>query len=264
MSKVTSEKLADTIDHEDTGDEISDLIDNFNQMISRLNTSFSSQRKFVENAAHELKTPLTIIQTNLDALSSGASLTKKERNEMVTATTEASEFMNSLIDDLLLLSLLNQDIPKERFSLNDLLKKTISQLAPLAADKSVSLEEKIPKKEYPVSGNEILIQRSIMNLIENAIKYSRANSKVRITLKQKVDDAVISVWDRAPKIPETEKRKIFERFYRIDKSRSRRTGGSGLGLSIAREIAEAHGGRITVRTGKKGNIFTLVLPIVKK
>ena len=261
MSKVTSEKLTDTIDHEDTGDEISDLIENFNSMISRLNTSFSSQRKFVENAAHELKTPLTIIQTNLDALSSGASLTEKERNEMVTATTEASSFMSALIDDLLLLSLLNQDIPKEKFSLNSLLEKTAAQLAVIASENSITLKPKIPKREYTTSGNEILIQRSLMNLLENAIKYSPKGSEIRVTLNKKGDTAAISVWDNAPKIPEEEREKIFERFYRIDKSRSRQTGGSGLGLSIAREVAEAHGGSISMRRAKRGNVFVLSLPL---
>jgi signal transduction histidine kinase len=263
ISKVTSERLSEKIEHESTGDEISDLIDNFNEMITRLNTSFSSQRRFVENAAHELKTPLTIIQTNLETLESDASVSKAERNEMITAARNAATFMNSLTEDLLLLSLLDQDIPKERFSLTSTASAVIDQLTPLAEKRSISIKRSIPQKQLMIQGNEILIQRAIMNLLENAIKFSPKKSEIEVSVASKNDDAVISVSDSGPGIPKREQKKIFDRFYRIDKSRSRKTGGPGLGLSITKEIVEAHHGSIHLRSEKKGNTFSIHLPADK-
>lgn len=260
ISKITSDRLSEKIEHDDTGDEISDLIDNFNKMITRLNNSFSSQQRFVENASHELKTPLTIIQTNLETLTSDASLSKTERNEMITAAQNAAHFMNSLTEDLLLLSLLNQEIPKEQFSLTSTVKNTINQLTPLAEKRDISIKRSVPKRPIMVKGNEILIQRAIMNLLENAIKYSPGTSEIMVAISLQNNDALISVSDSGPGIPMKEQKKIFDRFYRIDKSRSRKTGGSGLGLSITKEIVEAHHGSIRLKSGKKGSTFIIYLP----
>jgi len=161
----------------------------------------------------------------------------------------------------LLLSLLNQEIPKEQFSLTSNVINTINQLTSLAEKRDISIKRSIPQRPIMIKGNEILIQRTIMNLLENAIKYSPKKSEIKVAISLNKSDAVISVSDSGPGIPMKEQKKIFDRFYRIDKSRSRKTGGSGLGLSITKEIVEAHHGTIDLISGKKGSTFSIHLPV---
>lgn len=260
MSTITSEQLKTKIEFEDTGDEISELIENFNDMIGRLNASFDSQRQFVENASHELKTPLAVIHTNLEAALSESKLTKEEIRELLEAALSSSKFMQKLLDDLLLLAILNERIEKKKQDLKNIVSNSISQINSLAKEKKIRIEMREPKSPLKIKGNAVLLQRAFMNLIENGIKYSPRNSTVSIKLYSTKQSVKVSITDSGEGIPREHRKLIFERFYRIDKSRSRKTGGTGLGLSISKDVIESHGGNLTLRSGKMGSTFLVSLP----
>jgi signal transduction histidine kinase len=261
IEEITAENLSNRIPYEDTGDEISELIRNFNSMISRLDRTFENQRQFVENASHELKTPLAIIQTNLESALVSKSLTKKEVTGLIKTANSSSKFMDKLIEDLLLLSTLDQDIKKTKINVASILGMSAKNLRPIAKDQSITIKTDIPSKSMKSKGNSVLLQRAFMNVIENAIKYSPKKSTVKISAKKSGGNIVISVSDSGSGIPKKHRKKIFERFYRVDKSRSRKTGGTGLGLAITKEIIELHDGTIIVASdGKKGSRFKIVLP----
>lgn len=259
---ITAKNLNKRIQHEDTGDEISELINNFNNMTLRLHDSFELQKQFVENASHELRTPLAVIQTNLDAALVDGRVSKTELINVINKSRKSTKFMNKLVEDLLLLSMLENHIPKNVVNLNDLLLNSVEQLRILAGEKQLDLKLDIKKnnKVY-TNGNKYLLQRAIMNIIENAIKYSSKKGKVEISLSLKKDEVLIYIKDNGEGIPKKELSKIFERFYRVDKSRSRQTGGSGLGLAITKKIIEMHGGivRVSSKAGK-GSEFVVILP----
>lgn len=259
-SEITAKDLKKQIAHENTGDEISELINNFNSMISRLKESFESQKQFVENASHELKTPLAIIQTNLDSALNDGSISKKEMISFIQTSLRSTKFMDDLIEDLLLLSLIDKHVKMEKVNIVKVLKNSTKQLQTLSRKKDISLtlEIKDNVKDLEIRANKVLLQRAIMNVIENAIKYSPKDKKIWVTLKQNNSYLFVRVKDQGIGIQKKEIKKIFERFYRVDKSRSRKTGGSGLGLAITKKIINLHNGKITVKSTKKqGTSFNI-------
>ncbi|MFH0818591.1 MAG: HAMP domain-containing sensor histidine kinase [Patescibacteria group bacterium] len=241
--EINSYNLDKKIEHDDTGDEISEMINHINEMIKRLNNSFSLQKQFVENASHELKTPLSIIKINLD-------LSQLEvKNDNIQTALKSTVFMNKLIEDLLLLSLADKDIKFEEVKLSQLMQETVSQLAMIAKTKNIGMDLKIADgNESIIKGNKPLLQRAIMNLIENAINYSQAGGEIIVKLENKDNKQTISIIDNGIGIPPDKLDKVFDRFYRIDKSRSRKSGGTGLGLAITKRIIEFHQGKITLNS----------------
>ncbi len=260
--QISAKNLNLTIRHHDVGDEISELINNFNSMILRLSESFALQRGFIENASHELKTPLAIIQTNLEAaLMEEDSL--EEIRENLQSSLESTEFMNVLIEDLLILSLLQRDIEFDNTNIQELVEQSIKNLQILTKEKGINIKFKndLDSTVY-IQASETLLQRAIMNILENAIKYSHKNGKVEVTLKASEYAIQISMKDWGIGIPKEKQRNIFDRFYRVDKSRSRQTGGTGLGLSISKKIIQMHKGWIKVNSIEEvGSEFIIEIPL---
>lgn len=243
---------------EDIEDEIKLLIQNYNRMVERLDSSVQLQKQFIEDASHELKTPLTVVRANLDLLSSKMEeLDREELNEAI----KSIQFMNKIIEDLALLSMLEGSIEFEKIDLIDDLEIVEEFLQKIAEKKKIEIKVKTNTKELYYSANQALFRRAVMNLVENAIKYSPKGSKVILELEKLENKVVIKIIDQGNGISEVEKEKIFERFYREDRSRSRDSGGSGLGLSIAQKIVSLHGGELKLESKEsEGSTFFIVLP----
>jgi len=262
--KISAKNLSKQIEHEDTGDEISELIDNFNKMTARLDISFTAQKEFVENASHELKTPLAIVKTNLESALTDPKFSQHKASSLIKTSLKSTDFMNKLIEDLLLLALLENQIHKTPASISDVAQKSVEYLEPLAGKQRIKLDLKVSPsaQKVEIQANSELLQRAFMNVIENAIKYSPKGEKVHIKVKTRGSNIYIEIQDHGIGIPGKEENKIFERFYRIDKSRSRKTGGAGLGLAITKKIINLHNGTIRLKTGKKsGTTFIISLPL---
>jgi signal transduction histidine kinase len=260
IKNINVKSLKGKLRYADNEDEISELIKNFNDMIARLNISFEAQKEFIENASHELKTPLAIIQTNLDSILLDDKISKSDILSLVETSKKSIKFMNKLTEDLLLLALLENHIKKKKIDLKEIVKESQRNLNKIAIDKEIRLDLTITGKDFVTQGNSELLQRAIMNLIENAIKYSPEKSTVKIEMGTKNDRIIVSIIDQGDGIGKEDHKRIFERFYRVDKSRSRQTGGAGLGLAIAKKIVELHKGKLILESKKrKGSTFTISL-----
>ena len=263
VKKKSMKNFKEKIEYEDTGDEISVLIKNFNRMSSRLGRSFDSQKEFVENASHELKTPLAVIQANIDSGIEDDTVTKEELQSVLNESKKSISFMSRLTEDLLLLSVLDAGVEKENVLLIDVLSRAVKQLEPLIKEKGVDVQIGSEKKDSKIRvvGNAVLLERSFMNVIENALKYSECK-KVGVILKKEEGNVVVRIKDDGRGISKKDQEKIFERFYRVDKSRSRRYGGSGLGLAIVKRVLENHEGDISVTSKKnEGSEFVIRIPV---
>lgn len=231
-------------------------------MVENLYSSPSARKQFIENISHELRAPLSIIRLNLEILESKRGL-KKDREFYVSNIKNSIELMNELLDDLLLLSSVDQDIRRTKIDFDKLVTDCVNDLAVLADKKNLEIEY-IRFDNIYIKGSRSLVKRSIMNIVENAIRYSPRNLKIEISLEKKNSNAILSISDHGPGIPKNEQKRIFERFYRVDKSRSKRIGGMGLGLAIVKEIVEKHGGKVSVKSSPKGSTFILSYPLLKK
>ncbi|MDD3475147.1 MAG: ATP-binding protein [Candidatus Dojkabacteria bacterium] len=258
IKSKSTENLGEEIEFTDNGDEISELIKSFNIMSRRLGKSFDSQKEFVENASHELKTPLAIIQASLDTALEDGTFSKEELREVLESSKENVKFMNQLTEDLLLFSVLEQKITMEDVNLKDVVNHSIKDLEIKAKEKGIEIKKTFDKSKLTINANPILLQRAVMNILENAIKYSEG-SEINIEVKKIDKDIELLIQDNGKGIPKKHLDKIFERFYRVDKSRSRETGGSGLGLAITKGIIEKSNGEISVESIKnKGTSFKLI------
>ncbi|MCD4756473.1 HAMP domain-containing histidine kinase, partial [bacterium] len=257
IKKKEAKNLHDEIKFVDNGDEISQLIKSFNRMSGRLGSSFDAQKEFVENASHELKTPLAIIQANLDTAIEDESVSKVELVKLLKDSKSSIKCMDVLTEDLLLLSILDHTVEKEDLDLKSLLSDVVSQLEVFAKKENIGIKTKFGKGGFNIEGNEVLLQRAFMNVIENGVKHSGGNL-IEIELKKAKKKMIVSIKDNGKGISKKHQEKIFERFYRVDRSRSRNTGGSGLGLAISKEIIKKHEGSIKIISdGKKGSEFVI-------
>jgi signal transduction histidine kinase len=250
IKRKETKNLHDEIKYKDNGDEISKLIKSFNRMSRRLGKSFDAQKEFVENASHELKTPLAVIQANLDTALEDDTVSKDELIGLLNDSKKSIKFMNKLTEDLLLLSILDHSVEKEDVKLDLLMVNVVDTLEKIAKEKGLNLVVKVGKGKYGFMGNEVLLQRAFSNIIENSIKYS-GGSEISVDIKKEIKNIVIRIKDDGKGIPKEYQEKIFNRFYRVDKSRSRTAGGNGLGLSITKEIVNKHNGNITVVSQEK-------------
>lgn len=248
MRKKSAKNLGEKISFTDNGDEISELIQSFNDMSEQLSRSFEAQKEFVENASHELKTPLAIIQANVDSILADSKIPKDELFGMLDDSKKSIIFMNKLTEDLLLLSLVDVDFDKENLNLRDVLNSAVVDARKLVDNKEFNIDFN-DGHDIEVMGNEVLLKRAFQNLIENSIKYSQGKN-LNIDLKKEKENILISFKDDGVGVPKEKQERIFDRFYRVDKSRSRKTGGSGLGLAITKEIIEKHNGDIKYVDGK--------------
>lgn len=261
MQKRKTKDLAKEIEFEDNEDEISSVIKSFNQMSKRLSHAFNAQREFVENASHEIKTPLAIIQANLDTALEDNSLTDTELKQLLTDSKKSIKFMNQLTEDLLLLSLIDANLERKKLDISSMLNSISSEVAVVAKEKRFKIVLNCGKGVV-ISGNRTLIHRAFQNIIENAITHS-GGDMISIDCKKENGFAIVSISDNGKGIGASFSKRIFERFYRLDKSRSRKTGGSGLGLAIAKETIVKHGGNLKLENGVSGRgaQFIISLPI---
>ena len=244
-------------------DEVQELADAFDQMLERLERSFKQQSRFVADAAHELRTPLASLRTNLEVVLSDPHATLVDYRETTSALEQALERLETLVEDLLLLARGERDIRVEPVYLEVLISDVIQELRTLAQSHQVSLRYNIID-EVMLQADAPLLARAVSNLIENGIRYNHPGGSVTVTVHREANDVAVSVEDTGVGIPPEEKSHIFERFYRVDRSRARNQGGAGLGLSITAHIAQLHGGHIEVEsTPGIGSTFTIWLPCSK-
>ncbi|WP_368248892.1 sensor histidine kinase, partial [Intestinimonas butyriciproducens] len=258
VEQVQLNNLADMRIDEDTISEFRQLSRSFNQMLERLNNAFAAQRQFTGNAAHELRTPLALMQAQLELFSAEHPDVLPETAEFLSLLREQTERLTQMTKTLLEMSNLQQVARNEQLQLAPMVEEIFTDLAPLAEKRSVTLEA---EGDAALTGSDALIYRLLFNLTENAVKYNRPGGSVRVELAQGQEKCIIRVSDTGCGIPEEYQRSIFHPFFRVDKSRSRECGGVGLGLSLVWEIANLHGGSVWVeKSSEKGTTIAVGLP----
>ena len=258
VEQVQLNNLADIRIDEDAISEFRQLSRSFNQMLERLNNAFSAQRQFTGNAAHELRTPLALMQAQLELFSAEHPDVRPETAEFLTLLREQTERLIQMTRTLLEMSNLRQVARNDRIQLAPMIEEIFTDLAPLAEKSGISLER---NGDGAMIGSDALIYRLLFNLTENAIKYNRPNGSVRVSVSQEDKQLLFRVSDTGCGIPKEFQRSIFHPFFRVDKSRSREYGGVGLGLSLVWEIADLHGGSVWVeKSSEKGTTIAVGLP----
>lgn len=264
-AELLSEKdLSKRLDPNQIDSELAGLADVLNRLFSRLDASFSRQRQFTADASHELRTPLTVIRS-VSELSLSQPRSSQEYQEAIEVSLKASERMTNLVDGLLALARLDSssaDFHLQQINLNDLVSESISLLGPMASEKQISLVSELHAVQ--ILGNAESLLRMIDNLITNAIIYNKPGGEVVVTLDCENNKASLKIKDNGVGITEEHLPFVFERFYRVDKARSRISGGSGLGLAICKGVVEKHNGAITVQSVVDvGTTFQIQLPVWK-
>ena len=259
IEKVQAQNLADSRIEENQVKELNQLSVSYNRMLERLSDAFEIQRQFTANAAHELRTPLALMQVQLDLYhSNGHPDNDADTVQMIKMVTEQNDRLNKMVKTLLDMSELQTVGRDDEIILDALVDEVLEDLEPLAEGKNIRLIGKC--KDITMVGSDILIYRLVYNLVENAIKYNHSGGQVTVTADRKEKHVYLSVEDTGTGIPEELKERVFEPFFRVDKSRSRELGGVGLGLALVREIVRVRDGSITVKSNPSGGtIFEVVL-----
>ena len=258
VEKVQPNNLTDMKITEDVLPEFRQFSKSFNQMLDRLDEGFSAQRQFTGNAAHELRTPLSLMQVQLELFSAEHPDVLPETAEFLRLLREQTERMTQMTKTLLEMSELRTVPCTDRIEIGPLAEEIFADLAPLAEKKGIILES---DGDGAMIGSDTLIYRLLYNLTENAIRYNRPNGKVRITVTDEDGRLVIRVADTGCGIPEQYRESIFQPFFRVDKSRSRENGGVGLGLSLVWEISALHGGEVRVeKSSEEGTTIAVKFP----
>ena len=259
VEQVQLNNLADMRIDEDVLPEFKQLSRSFNQMLERLNNAFAAQRQFTGNAAHELRTPLALMQAQLELFSAEHPDVRPETAEFLTLLREQTERLTQMTKTLLEMSNLQQVTRNERIQLAPMIEEIFTDLAPLSDKRGVTLTA---EGDGIMTGSDALIYRLIFNLTENAVKYNRPGGSVQVTVSKEPQKLLIRVSDTGRGIPEEYQRSIFQPFFRIDNSRSREYGGAGLGLSLVWEIADLHGGSVWVEeSSENGTVIAVELPV---
>ncbi|GMU14851.1 hypothetical protein WAL17_32810 [Waltera acetigignens] len=259
IEKVQAQNLADSRIEENQVKELNQLSVSYNRMLERLSAAFEIQRQFTANAAHELRTPLALMQVQLDLYHSNSHPDNDaDTVQMIKMVTEQNDRLNKMVKTLLDMSELQTVGRDDEIILDALVDEVLEDLEPLAEGKNIRLIGKC--KDITMVGSDILIYRLVYNLVENAIKYNHSGGQVTVSADRKENHVYLSVEDTGAGIPEELKERVFEPFFRVDKSRSRELGGVGLGLALVREIVRVHDGSITVKSNPSGGtIFEVVL-----
>ena len=259
VEQVQLNNLADMRIDEDSISEFRQLSRSFNQMLERLNNAFAAQRQFTGNAAHELRTPLALMQAQLELFSAEHPDVRPETAEFLTLLREQTERLTQMTKTLLEMSNLQQVARNEQLQLAPMVEEIFTDLASLAEKRSITLEA---EGDAALTGSDALIYRLIFNLTENAVKYNRPGGSVRVSVTQELEKLLLRVSDTGCGIPEEYQRSIFQPFFRVDKSRSREYGGVGLGLSLVWEIVKLHGGTVCVENSSEaGTTVAVSLPL---
>ena len=261
IEEVQIQNLADSRIEESKIKELNQLSVSYNKMLERLQDAFEVQRQFTANAAHELRTPLSLMQVQLDLYHSTQHPgSDADTLQMIKMVTEQNDRLGKMVKTLLDMSELQTVGRDEQIIMDDLVDEVLEDLEPLAQEKNIKLIGKC--KDITMVGSDILIYRLVYNLVENAIKYNHAGGQVTVTADRKEKQVHLSVADTGNGIPEELRDRVFEPFFRVDKSRSRALGGVGLGLALVREIVRVHDGGITVRSNPSGGtIFDVMFTL---
>ena len=258
VEQVQPNNLADMKITEEVLPEFRQFSASFNEMLDRLDEGFSAQRQFTGNAAHELRTPLALMQAQLELFSAEHPDVRPETADLIRLLREQTERMTQMTKTLLEMSELRSVPCTDRIELGPMAEEILTDLAPLAEKKGIAL---VCDGDGVMTGSDTLIYRLLFNLTENAIRYNRPNGTVRISIAEEERQIVVRVADSGCGIPEEYRRSIFQPFFRVDKSRSRAYGGVGLGLSLVWEIARLHGGEVLVeKSTEEGTTMAVRFP----
>ena len=268
MKEISPNTLSDSIEIEGGGEEIQELVKSFNQMIEQLDEAFAMQRRFSASAAHELRTPITVLRTKLDVFKK-KKREQHEYDELVTTMETYIDRLSSIITDLLEFAETSELGEVEDVSLDSVIKTVVDDLESVAQNNMINMQIDVqPKAQseaqtFIVKGNTNLLYRALYNLVENAIRYNNEEGSVNITLETRGQEGVITIADTGVGIAPEQRELVFEPFYRVNKSRSREFGGAGIGLSLVKTILKRHGASITVsENSPQGSIFTIRIPLV--
>ena len=272
VNKIEAQNLSESLEVPDTNDEISRLTGSFNKMLSRLDDAFTAQKQFSASAAHELRTPLAVMQTNLEVFARKKTPTIEEYQDIFGMIQNQTERLSHLSEVLLDMTGIQTIERSETISLAELTDEVLCDLTSIAEQKQIKLIQE--DGDCTITGSYLLLYRAVYNLVENAIKYNHPGGKVTVNIRQKksllntavppvpTDCALVEVSDTGIGISPEYQEKIFAPFFRVDKSRSRAMGGAGLGLALVNEIARQHGGEVKVlKSDKNGSTIALILPL---
>ena len=280
VSQIQAQNLSTQLEVPNSKDEIAQLTSSFNEMLARLDNAFSTQKQFSANAAHELRTPLAVLQTNLEVFEKKQEPEMVEYRQLFTMIKEQTARLSQLVGTLLDMTNLKSVPRTDQVTLEELVDEVFCDLDPVAEKAGISIhfDDSSSQDLYTdvhtpdasalnnnilnITGSYVLLYRAVYNLVENAIKYNRPNGSVTVSVKEKNGQAMILVKDTGIGISPENQKKIFDPFFRVDKSRSRAMGGAGLGLALVDSIAREHGGSVKVlESNEKGSIIALMLPV---
>lgn len=251
IEEVQAQNLSDSRIEENNVKELNQLGISYNKMLERLSEAFEIQRQFTANAAHELRTPLALMQVQLDLYNSASHPgNDADTLQTIKMVTEQNDKLNRMVKTLLDMSELQTVGRNDKIILDAIVEEVLADLEPLAVEKNIKLIGKC--EDATMIGSDILIYRLVYNLVENAIKYNHPLGQVTVTAYQRNKHVYLSVEDTGRGIPKKLRERVFEPFFRVDKSRSRELGGVGLGLAFVREIVRVHDGSICIKSGKTG------------
>jgi len=280
VSQIQAQNLSTQLAVPNSKDEIAQLTSSFNEMLTRLDNAFSTQKQFSANAAHELRTPLAVLQTNLEVFEKKQEPEMVEYRQLFTMIKEQTARLSQLVGTLLDMTNLKSVPRTDQVTLEELVDEVFCDLDPVAEKAGISIHfddsssqdwhtdvhtpdaSALNNNIRNITGSYVLLYRAVYNLVENAIKYNRPNGSVTVSVKEKNGQAMILVKDTGIGISPENQKKIFDPFFRVDKSRSRAMGGAGLGLALVDSIAKEHGGSVKVlESNEKGSIIALMLPV---
>ena len=280
VSQIQAQNLSTQLAVPNSKDEIAQLTSSFNEMLTRLDNAFSTQKQFSANAAHELRTPLAVLQTNLEVFEKKQEPEMVEYRQLFTMIKEQTARLSQLVGTLLDMTNLKSVPRTDHVSLEEIVDEVFCDLDPVAEKAGISIHfddsssqdwhtdvhtpdaSALNNNIRNITGSYVLLYRAVYNLVENAIKYNRPNGSVTVSVKEKNGQAMILVKDTGIGISPENQKKIFDPFFRVDKSRSRAMGGAGLGLALVDSIAREHGGSVKVlESNEKGSIIALMLPV---
>mgnify|MGYP000209497330 FL=1 len=251
IEEVQAQNLSDSRIEENNVKELNQLGISYNKMLERLSEAFEIQRQFTANAAHELRTPLALMQVQLDLYNSASHPgNDADTLQTIKMVTEQNDKLNRMVKTLLDMSELQTVGRDDKIILDAIVEEVLADLEPLAVEKNIKLIGKC--EDATMIGSDILIYRLVYNLVENAIKYNHPLGQVTVTAYQRNKHVYLSVEDTGSGIPKELRERVFEPFFRVDKSRSRELGGVGLGLALVHEIVRVHDGSICIKSGKTG------------
>ena len=280
VSQIQAQNLSTQLAVPNSKDEIAQLTSSFNEMLARLDNAFSTQKQFSANAAHELRTPLAVLQTNLEVFEKKQEPEMVEYRQLFTMIKEQTARLSQLVGTLLDMTNLKSVPRTDQVTLEELVDEVFCDLDPVAEKAGISIHfddsssqdwhtdvhtpdaSALNNNIRNITGSYVLLYRAVYNLVENAIKYNRPNGSVTVSVKEKNGQAMILVKDTGIGISPENQKKIFDPFFRVDKSRSRAMGGAGLGLALVDSIAKEHGGSVKVlESNEKGSIIAFMLPV---